>query len=108
MIVVTIVVCRSPGAKSSVRLGRFSVPEAFFCDHFGDSGRNGRITINGMAGISPDLSVYRHAACDSLIAPPKKLSDSGMCTAGRSAAQAMASPLAPATSNPPIDENACV
>src|SRR5579872_3687046 len=97
MMVVTMVVCRRPGAKSSPILGRLSVPATFFSDHAGDSGRNGRIKINGIAGIKPDINVYRQAACDSLIAPPKKLSDSGRLIVGKSAAQTIANPLAPAT-----------
>ena len=55
MIVVTIVVRASCGEKSSAKLGRFSVPSARFARHAGDSGRNVRIIINGMAGISPDI-----------------------------------------------------
>ena len=57
MIVVTIVVRRSAGANSSAKLGRCSVPAAFFGCHTGDSGRNGRIRISGIAGITPDISV---------------------------------------------------
>ena len=38
-------------------LGRFSVPAAFFCCQIGDSGRNGRMRISGMAGITPDINV---------------------------------------------------
>src|SRR5579872_5125344 len=108
MIVVTIVVRRSRGSKSSVRLGRLSAPAAFFAAQAGDSGRNGRITISGMAGINPDINVYRHAAWESLIAPPKTLSAPGRSIAGRRLAQRIASPFAPATKSPPIDENACV
>ncbi len=33
----------------AVMEGRFNVPAARFSAHFGDSGKNGRITINGMA-----------------------------------------------------------
>ena len=57
MIVVTIVVRRNCGAKRSARLGRFSAPAAFFSRQTGDSGRNGRTTINGIAGMTPDISV---------------------------------------------------
>ena len=57
MIVVTIVVRRSSGENSSAMLGRRSVPAARFCAQTGDSGRNGRIAISGMAGIRPDISV---------------------------------------------------
>src|ERR1035441_631373 len=35
----------------------FSVPASFFSCHAGDSGRKGRITINGIAGITPETSV---------------------------------------------------
>ena len=55
--VVTIVVVRSAGEKSAAMLGRFSVPAAFFCCHAGDSGRNGRMKISGIAGITPDITV---------------------------------------------------
>jgi len=37
--------------------GRRSVPDAFFCCHAGDSGRNGRIRISGSAGITPEINV---------------------------------------------------
>jgi hypothetical protein len=57
MIVVTIVVCRNCGAKSSARLGRFSVPARFFSCQIGDSGRKGRTMINGSAGATPEISV---------------------------------------------------
>ena len=57
MIVVTIVVRANRGWKSSPKHGRFSVPAGFFSRHTGDSGRNGRITISGIAGIRPDISV---------------------------------------------------
>ena len=52
-------------------LGRCSVPAARFAAQAGDSGKNGRITISGMAGISPDISVYRQAACGCLIVAQK-------------------------------------
>ena len=55
--VVTIVARRSPGLKISARLGRFSVPAAFFCCQIGDSGRKGRMMINGSAGITPEMRV---------------------------------------------------
>ena len=64
--VVTSVVRRSSGENSSAKLGRLSVPASRFCCHAGDSGRNGRMMIKGMAGITPDISVYRQAACGSL------------------------------------------
>ena len=56
-IVVTIVVLRYCGAKSSPKLGRLSVPACFFACQAGDSGRNGRMIKSGSAGISPDISV---------------------------------------------------
>ena len=57
MIVVTIVVRANCGWKSSPNDGRFSVPAAFFSRQTGDSGRNGRMTISGIAGMRPDISV---------------------------------------------------
>lgn len=45
------------GENSSAMLGRLSVPAAFFAAHLGDSGRNGRITISGSAGMMPLISV---------------------------------------------------
>ena len=62
MIVVTIVIRRSSGENSSAMLGRRSVPASRFFCQAGDSGRNGRITISGTAGISPDISVYRQSS----------------------------------------------
>ena len=55
--VVTSVVRRNSGEKSSAKLGRLSVPDSRFCCHVGDSGRKGRMMINGMAGINPDIIV---------------------------------------------------
>ena len=55
--VVTSVVRRSSGVNSSPRLGRLSVPARFFSAHTGLSGRNGRITINGSAGMTPEMRV---------------------------------------------------
>ena len=49
-------------------LGRFSVPAFRFCNHAGDSGRNGRMKINGRAGITPEIRVQRHATCSLMIA----------------------------------------
>ena len=57
MSVVTRVVRRNSGENSSAKLGRLSVPASRFCCHTGDSGRKGRMRINGMAGISPDIIV---------------------------------------------------
>jgi hypothetical protein len=57
MIVVTMVVRRNSGVKSAAKLGRLRVPARFFSSHAGDSGRNGRISINGIAGMTPDMSV---------------------------------------------------
>ncbi len=55
MIVVTIVVLRNSGRKISPRPGRLSVPARFFSCQVGDSGRNGRMTMSGMAGMTPDI-----------------------------------------------------
>ena len=57
MTVVTIVVRRNCGVKSAAKLGRLSVPARFFCRHIGDSGRNGRMMMSGIAGMTPDISV---------------------------------------------------
>ena len=43
--------------ENSAKLGRFSVPFAFFSRQTGDSGRNGRTAISGIAGRRPDRSV---------------------------------------------------
>ena len=66
--VVTIVVFLKRASNSSAKLGRFSVPASFFSRHVGDSGRKGRISMRGMAGMTPDISVYRHASCPPRIA----------------------------------------
>src|SRR5689334_13981571 len=97
MIVVTTVVRRSWGEKSAPTLGRRSVPAAFFRRHAGDSGRNGRMTISGIAGISPDIIVYRQA--DGLAIHWGRV--------WRVSASARA-PLTKATRNPPRDEKAWV
>ena len=55
--VVTIVVVRNRDWNSSPMLGRLSVPSSFFCRQVGDSGRNGRMMMSGMAGMRPDISV---------------------------------------------------
>jgi hypothetical protein len=55
--VTTHVVFRSDGSKSAAKRGRLNVPRSFFSFHTGDSGRNGRTTIRGMAGISPENNV---------------------------------------------------
>ena len=57
MMVVTIVVRRRAGVNSAAKLGRRSVPARFFAIQAGDSGRNGRMTISGMAGRTPEISV---------------------------------------------------
>ena len=57
MTVVTIVVRRNRGRNSSAKLGRLSVPAFRFSIHMGDSGRNGRMSISGIAGMMPDISV---------------------------------------------------
>ena len=43
--------------QSRAKLGRWSVPASFFCCQTGDSGRNGRMMISGIAGSTPDISV---------------------------------------------------
>jgi len=58
MIVVTSVVRRNSGENNAPRLGRRSVPAALLAAHLGDSGRNGRITIKGIAGMMPLISVW--------------------------------------------------
>ena len=55
--VVTRVVRRYRIWNSWAGLGRLRVPAAFFSRQTGDSGRNGRMTIRGMAGTTPDISV---------------------------------------------------
>ena len=58
MIVVTIVVVANAGANSSREaraLERAGLPSSR-CQ-IGDSGRNGRMTISGIAGIRPEISV---------------------------------------------------
>ena len=57
MIVVTIVVRRSSGENNAAMLGRLSVPAARRSCQIGDSGRNGLITMRGIAGITPDIKV---------------------------------------------------
>jgi hypothetical protein len=54
---VTSVTRRYCGAKSSAMLGRFSVPAARCAFQIGDSGRNGRITMTGIAGMTPVIKV---------------------------------------------------
>ena len=43
--------------KIAATLGRFKVPSVFFFCQVGDSGKNGRMMIRGIAGITPDISV---------------------------------------------------
>ena len=58
MIVVTMVVRAELRARTArAMLGRLSVPAAFFSRQTGDSGRNGRTMISGIAGMTPDISV---------------------------------------------------
>ena len=45
------------GENRPTKLGRFSVPSAFFFCHAGLSGRKGRMRMSGMAGIRPLISV---------------------------------------------------
>ena len=52
-----IVVLLNCGANNALKLGRLSWPESFFFYHTGDSGRNGRMRISGMAGINPLINV---------------------------------------------------
>ena len=99
--VVTIVVRRSSGANSAAMLGRFSVPAGLLRVPGGDSGRNGRMMISGMAGMTPDISVYRHGACGSAHgAEPVDCRQACGVADGQT--------VAVATSSPPIEENACV
>ena len=69
MIVVTIVVKLNSRENNSPMLGRLKVPAAFFAAHFGDSGRNGRIIISGIAGTMPLINAWRpsgHGCVDHL------------------------------------------
>ena len=109
MIVVTIVVRRNSGENSSPMLGRCSVPAAFFAAHLGDSGRNGRMMISGIAGISPLISVYRHAGLRIRRSARGSIPEIRACAiAGNCSACRAIRPLTIATSKPPNDENACV
>ena len=56
---------RNPGPLQfqSVYVMYDQIPAAFFARQVGESGRKGRITMSGRAGITPDISVYRHGAC---------------------------------------------
>src|SRR5689334_4847321 len=107
MMVVTIVVWRSPGAKSSKMLGRRNVPAARLAAQAGDSGKNGRITINGSAGTMPDINVYRHGALPSLIVPRNE-AHSGSAMVGKDSALVVTNQFTSATNNPPNEEKACV
>ena len=51
-------------------LGRFSVPSFFLRAHSGDSGRNGRMIIRGIAGMTPAINVYRQDECPVAEAEP--------------------------------------
>jgi hypothetical protein len=51
------VVFRSVGWNSSAKLGRFNAPLDFFSNQIGDFGKNGRVRMRGIAGISPDSRV---------------------------------------------------
>ena len=46
-----------PGENIAARLGRLKGPDDLVGAHTGESGRKGRITSRGIAGISPDMSV---------------------------------------------------
>ena len=111
-IVVTIVVRRSSGENSAAMLGRLSVPASRFCAQTGDSGRNGRMRISGIAGIRPDISVYRHGGVlmdRSRSMPSERQEARASRWPGKLVAVLRrAMPLATATSSPPTDENACV
>src|SRR5262249_52303821 len=91
----TRVVLLSSGLNMAAMLGRFRVPSSFFCFQVGDSGKKGRMMINGIAGITPEIKVYRQASCAPRIA-------------GRLAPHFAASPNAPLTIKPPTEETACV
>ena len=84
-------------------LGRLRVPAARLRSHAGDSGRNGRMMMSGMAGMTPDITVYRQGACGSVIVPPRSA-----LSAGSEGASDTQRPLTVATSSPPSDEKACV
>ena len=58
----TIVTRRRPGANSGRSPGRRNPPSRRLRSHTGDSGRNGRTSMSGIAGISPHSSVYRQAS----------------------------------------------
>ena len=64
------------------------------------------MTISGIAGMRPDINVYRHGACGLAIAP--RFSGSGRLIAGNASACLAIIPATIATSKPPMDENACV
>ena len=103
MIVVTIVVRRSSGENSAAMLGRLSVPALFFCCQIGDSGRNGRIRISGIAGM--------HAGHQRVAPRRVRILDADAERDDRRQAAPRRSthrPLTVATSRPPSDENACV
>ena len=70
------------GENNSATLGRFSVPAAFRCAQTGDSGINGRMRMSGMAGITPESSVYRQVAWPSATVPSVPARNSGICKAG--------------------------
>src|SRR5262245_10507531 len=106
---VVIVVLRRSGANRAAMLGRLSVPALRLAAHTGDSGKNGRMTISGIAGIRPEISKYRHGACwfAGSIVPihERKL---GIVIGGKESLKSAQMPAATATSKPPNDENACV
>ena len=57
MTAVTMVVWANSGVNSAPRLARLSWPVSRLRAQTGDSGRNGRMRISGIAGISPEMSV---------------------------------------------------
>ena len=62
-IAVTIDVRANSGENSAAIVGRLSVPVLRFSAQTGDSGKNGRMMISGIAGMSPEINVYRHGSC---------------------------------------------
>ena len=61
------------------------------------------MTISGIAGITPDISVYRHAACGSVMPVDAEPAIGGQVRGVRNREA-----VGDATMRPPIDENACV
>ena len=55
---------RNCGEKSSAKLGRCSIPACFLATHAGDSGKNGRMMMSGIAGITPEDAVAAIVAAE--------------------------------------------